>query len=404
MLEAIRRRHEQGQSLTSVWKDNNSLYYAGWHYFGGWQEALIAAGFERTQRKWSRERVLAALRDWHRQGVSMHRIAVLDRPLCSAAFHYFADWQTALVAAGIPPTPSRRWTKRRVIDELRAWQAQGRRIKSLWREYPALCKAMHKCFGSQPAALAAAGIREGRRWSDKRVIAELRRLARQKQRLSCSHVENSLASAAHRLFGSWNAALTAAGFRPTRMSHTPRRRWTRQKVLHEIHRLHQSRLPLTRATDPQLFHSASRLFGNWTNALLAAGLEPRRRRRWSKQTLLDELRRLADEGQFDRSSRAEDRRLYDAAERFFGRWSVALQAAGVLPPGRTKVLRQVLDPTAGGRGDPGRLHQRTPAHVFGQQAALCRCSDPLRQLDAALGAAGVPQSVRRARNRRKRSV
>jgi len=275
VLTAIRRCHEQGLSLTSVWKDDKSLHFAGWQHFGGWQDALIAAGFERTQRKWNRERVLAALRDWHRQGVPMSRIAIVDRPLCSAACHYFRDWQMALDAAGIPPAPSRRWTKRRVIDELRVWQAQGRRIKSLWREYPALCRAMHKCFGSQEAALAAAGIREGRRWSDKRVIAELRRLVRQKQRLSSSHVEHSLASAAYRLFGSWNAALTAAGFRPTRVVHTPLRRWTRQKVLHEIQRLHQSRRPLTRATDPQLYHTASRLFGNfgsWRTALVVAGV------------------------------------------------------------------------------------------------------------------------------------
>lgn len=400
VLAAIRRRHEQGLSLTSVWKDDKSLYFAGWQHFGGWQEALFAAGFERTQRKWSRERVLVALREWHRLGVPMHKIAVVDRRVCSAAFHYFADWQTALLAAGIPPTLPRTWTKRRVTAELRAWRAQGRRIKSLWREYPALCQAMRKCFGSQPAALVAAGIQEGRRWDHERVINELQRLVRNKQRLSCSQADKALASAAQRLFGSWNAALTAAGFRPTRISRTPRRSWTRQKVLHEIQRLHQSRLPLTRATDPQLFHTASRLFGNWTNALLAAGLQPRRRRKWSKQLLLEELRRLADEGHFDCSSRPEERRLYDAAERFFGRWSVALQAAGVLPPGRTKlrtrywtrqrVVEAIQDLYISGRPLTYSANRRLYA------VALTRFGN----WDAALGAAGVPQSVRRARKPR----
>ncbi len=404
VLQAIRSFHQQGLSLTTVWRHDRSLYYAGWRHFGSWQEALVAAGFERTQRKWSPERVLAALRDWQRQGVPMHKIAVVDRRLCSAAYHYFRDWQTVLHAAGIAPTGSRRWTKQRVIEELRAWQAQGRPVKSLWREFPPLCEAMRKCFGSQGAALAAAGIQEGRRWSHQRVIGELRRLGRRKRQLSCSHVEKSLVSAAHRLFGSWNAAVTAAGFHPTRTSRTPRRQWTRQKVLHEIHRLHQRGLPLTKATDPQLFHSASRLFGNWSKALVAARLEPRPRRRWSKQALLDELRRLFDEGQFDRSSRVEDRRLYDAAERFFGRWSVALRAAGVLPPGQTKVrtkywtrqrvVEAIQDLYIRGRPLTYSANKRLYA------AALARFGN----WSKALMAAGVPQSARRAGHSGERST
>lgn len=78
VLAAIRRCHEQGRSLTTVWRDNNSLYQAGWRYFGGWHQALAAAGIEPPEPKWNKERVLTAIRSRHQQGLSLESVCRED--------------------------------------------------------------------------------------------------------------------------------------------------------------------------------------------------------------------------------------------------------------------------------------------------------------------------------------
>ena len=50
VIEEIQARHGRGLSLTSVWREHPRLFAAGQRYFGGWHQALRAAGLTPTLR------------------------------------------------------------------------------------------------------------------------------------------------------------------------------------------------------------------------------------------------------------------------------------------------------------------------------------------------------------------
>ena len=63
IVAAIREWHEQGKSLTHVWAEDSGLVFAAHHYFGSWRNAVLAAGYQPSQRKWSKASVVAAIRE-----------------------------------------------------------------------------------------------------------------------------------------------------------------------------------------------------------------------------------------------------------------------------------------------------------------------------------------------------
>lgn len=85
--------------------------------------------------------------------------------------------------------------------------------------YPEVYAAAQRLFGSWKNALEDCGfdyskIRKYRKWSQKRVIEKIRKLAKEKHSLSSNimqKIEKPLYMAAVRKFGSWGKAVTAAG-------------------------------------------------------------------------------------------------------------------------------------------------------------------------------------------------
>ncbi|MBI2605005.1 MAG: hypothetical protein HYW49_02875 [Deltaproteobacteria bacterium] len=117
------------------------------------------------------------------------------------------------------PDPSRRkkWTRKTVIEELRA--AENLSAKHQQGINPKLYGAAVRHFGSWRAAVEAAGFKYqkvvGRRlpgyWNRERCIKAIDRLSERHS----SHVRRqkpALYSAALRIFGSWQAAIEAAGY------------------------------------------------------------------------------------------------------------------------------------------------------------------------------------------------
>jgi hypothetical protein len=83
-----------------------------------------------------------------------------------------------------------------------------------------------------------------------------------------------------------------------------------------------------------LIATARRRFGNWGAAVEKAGLDYsqiRRRRRWTKELIVNEIRTMKDQGADLRSGeiRQKNPALFAAAckPRFFGSWSKALAVA-----------------------------------------------------------------------------
>jgi hypothetical protein len=293
-------------------------------------------------------------------------------------------------------SPSRRlqWSADAVIAALQKWHQQGRRIRSLKREHSSLYYAMHNRFGSCDAALAAAGIDEGRRWTPQRVIERLRRFDHAP---SGTEAGAALANAAFRLFGSWNAALRAAGFEPRHTIRLPRRVWTRQSVLRAMQQPSDNRDESERH---RLSSAAVRHFGSHANARAAAGITKPTQQVWTYDSVLEHLRRLKELGHFQDNTRSDDRRFVHAAERWFGCWSGALQAAGILPEGRhgrrikfwtrQRVVQSIQDLY---------VAQRPLTYLANRRlyvAAVARFGS----WHAALAEAGVPEAVWPPRKRR----
>ena len=125
-------------------------------------------------------------------------------------------------------------------------------------------------------------------------------------------------------------------------------KWTRERIIREILRRETSGLSLDLgAADPvesSLYQAASRVFGSWRNAVMAAGISPGKARvhdPWPPSRVLASIRSLA------RRTRplqpAEVKRRYEplvtAARRHFGSWPKAVVAAGVDPERVRRVAR-----------------------------------------------------------------
>ena len=87
-------------------------------------------------------------------------------------------------------------------------------------------------------------------------------------------------------------------------------------------------------TYPDVYAAADRVFGSWGEAIEACGLDYsliKKYKSWTKQSVLDEIRRLAKEGEplFSQNAQKNHKSLYMAAIKRFGNWGKTVQAAGV---------------------------------------------------------------------------
>ena len=87
-------------------------------------------------------------------------------------------------------------------------------------------------------------------------------------------------------------------------------------------------------TYPDVYAAAERTFGSWGEAIESCGLDYsliKKYKTWTRQAVLDEIRRLAKAGEPLFSQHAQDHHkpLYMAAIKRFGNWGKAIQAAGV---------------------------------------------------------------------------
>jgi hypothetical protein len=228
------------------------------------------------KRIWDKDRILNTLRALYREGkdISYNRLAKKMQSLVSAAAYHFGSYRKAVERAGIDYAEiSRRprWTKPLIIKLIKQayrknidlhWSAVTRRRDDLGRA--AFASLQPRLFGSWDRALHAAGldadqISRYRKWDRSTIVAEL------KERFSDEEALNSGAlqrddpgahAAAVRHFGTYDAALKAAGFKPDRMRQ--RRKWTRKEVLRELKKFHDHYGGLR---DADLRQSAPALYG-----------------------------------------------------------------------------------------------------------------------------------------------
>jgi hypothetical protein len=257
---------------------------------------------------WTRERIIREILEREAAGRSLTVGGDgVDKQLYAASRRIFGSWRNAIIAAGIPP------------ERVLTWE----------------------------------------RWSPAKILATVRTLSRRSRPLTTDQVDQryrNLVSAARRHFGSWSKALLAAGVDPARMQRVVP--WTRERVIEAIlTRMLRSDPLVARLIEPRsLVEAGQRFFGSWRAAVDAAGLDPRvtempprprrrptpeRARRatappaqpmaaWSPARVIDAIRARAREG-LPVNAWAVSRdhsALYRAGLRHLKTWDDALRAAG----------------------------------------------------------------------------
>ncbi len=183
-------------------------------------------------------------------------------------------------------------------------------------------------------------------WTKERIVAELKALHKKKVDLSYNNLakkKQALVSAAAYHFRSYRNAVEKAGIDYEQIARRPR--WTKPRVIATIkaakkkgHDLNWASVTKRRDDLGKAAFAAiqGRLFGTWERALAAAGLdadEVSRYRRWSKNTIVFELKsRVADGDDLNSGAvQRDDPGLHAAALRYFGAYDEALKAAKINP-------------------------------------------------------------------------
>jgi hypothetical protein len=182
-----------------------------------------------------------------------------------------------------------RWTPEHIITEIRRLHKEGAALNysSAEKHHPNLVHAAARHFGTWQRAVEEAGVnydavRKYQRWDQDRIIKRIRELhdagCDLSWRIVSSEIDPPLAFAAisPKGFGSWHAAITAAGLNHDEVARY--KYWDKARVIQEIQVMHRGGKPLSfsavqRGNLP-LLCAARRRFTSWDNALIEAGVDP----------------------------------------------------------------------------------------------------------------------------------
>ena len=249
---------------------------------------------------WDKDEVVRTLKKLHRAGadLSYNALARRKQSLVSAAAYHFGSYRKAVERAGIDyaeVTRRPRWTKAAIINLIKQarrkeenlhWSAVTSRRDELAKA--AFASLQPRLFGSWDRALHGAGldadeVNRYRKWSQDGIVAELKQRCRDHEPLNSGAIQREdpgLHAAAVRHFSSYDEALRAAKVDPEKVRE--RRSWTREQVIRGLRQAQRAGKALSdsavRREHPALYGAAVRLFGSFTAARTAAGIQWKRRR------------------------------------------------------------------------------------------------------------------------------
>lgn len=279
----------------------------------------------------TKEQILAEIQLRRRREEPLTGVWRENRELYRAAEQRFGGWHKAIAAAGFGISWRQLWTKELVLDAIQCLHESGVSVRLIRHQRLDLISAACTHFGTWGAAVAAAGIdaTRYRRWSKEQVIQALRHCCRFGP-VKIGREDPPLARIAGRLFGSLDQALEAAG-----LESVPGR-WTQRRIVATIQDGYVQGLPLGRPGFGKANFAAAvkRRFGSWHAGVAAAGLASRLPPRvpflhWTKESVLEALLRHVTQGGQVCKVWRDNSKLYNAAKRHFGDWKSALAAAGL---------------------------------------------------------------------------
>lgn len=307
-MAGLRERFLQGKSVQpeSIRKEEAALHAAVLRCFGTFAEArayIRRHPFRET--RWHRAdkaAIISEIRRRQRAGKTLSCKKIVREKFGTAILNrvriLFGRWSDAVIAAGLEPYEGAKssWPhadRAAVVSEIRRRKRKGQTLiakkiaKEKWGQ-PLTLRA-RELFGSWSAAMRAAGLSPNKQawtwWVDAdkaAIVAWIRRRRRKGQSLRLAKVTKvkhgkALLHRCDKLFGSWNAALLAAGVKPAR-ENSPWPRAHKAAVIAEIRRRKRTGKSLIAKQvvrdkwGSPLVLRANVLFGSWRNALLAAGI------------------------------------------------------------------------------------------------------------------------------------
>jgi hypothetical protein len=182
---------------------------------------------KRARIRWDRDEVLRQTKALAAKGVPLNygNVARQSQGFILAGREHFGSWENVIKELGLDYSKIRRsgfWSRALIVERIQELKKAGKPLHLTFAEsnYGGLVSAASFYFGSWRVAIRAAGldyatIRRQKVWSRREVVSEVKRVRRNGMNVSTA-VEvcvkyRALHSAAIRYFGSWRAALKAAG-------------------------------------------------------------------------------------------------------------------------------------------------------------------------------------------------
>mgnify|MGYP006943670436 CR=1 FL=1 len=297
VIRGIFLREMSGASMraTAVEREEHGLFAAAIRHYKSWGEAIRTAGLDveaiSRRRTWTAQRVIQTIYAMGHKGIALNLRSVrkFDQGPIQAARKFFGSWDNALRAAGYDPLAirlvRRPWTRSELIVAIQAHAAIRPVVTQNGLPSSGIVSAARRVFGSFKTALHRAGvghqIHKFPRWSKAQVVKEIRQRRDTGQPIHCAGViatRPRLYDAARRYCGGWSQALRAAGEDPIaiRQKRSP---WTAEDVIAELRRRARSKQPATCMSyiRPASFVKACiTFFGSLEAAAVAARVDPRK--------------------------------------------------------------------------------------------------------------------------------
>jgi hypothetical protein len=224
------------------------------------------------------------------------------------------NWTEFIESFGIdyPGVRQRRgyWTRAVVLDEIRRWKAQedAAHPRAVTRHYSALHNQVRKFFGSWEKGCRAAGVdphsprlsgQPRGRWTKDKVLAWVKKRIARGGSLLVKDIPGDLHNfVVYHFDKNWTEfvesfGVTYPGFRPRRSF------WTKEKLIDEIRRWaaegHRTNVKSVSREYQSLLHQARKYYKSWDTARAAAGVEVTRAprgaaRRFTPEELLEAIR------------------------------------------------------------------------------------------------------------------
>jgi hypothetical protein len=262
--------------------------------------------------RWTRDRIIRDILLRHEQGLPLNcsKVGGIEPTFYQAAARLFGSWKNAVVAAGLPQYLSRsnsEWTPARILNAIRSLARRREPLNAgeVKSQYGLLVPNARRYFGSWNLAIAAAGVapqrlRHRQAWTEERVIECILLRALRNESLQRRMVKpRALADAGTKLFGSWRAALLAAGIDDiaanrlkaidsaahpvgpllmnTEVSRKASKRWTHDSALTAVIQRAKAGMPMhaTAVYDDNrsLYRACLKYYGCWNETLAAAQLK-----------------------------------------------------------------------------------------------------------------------------------